>query len=192
MNKTSDDLNKKLGKLREDKRELGVKIGQMSTTSKSDASYSSAKLDNWQREMESLVEKENELEGELLALQQGPIEPAAEPKAKAEPAKVPDQTLEVATKKAAKEIALIADRSNKRAVEIAKAIYSLTDLLQEQEDDFQAAASLVQVNPEGLSVWQIQASFPQGSLLQDMRVIQKRLLFLRRDLLEKAGLPLVW
>ena len=190
--KTESDLNKKLGKLREDKRELGIKIGQMSTTPKSGPGYSSAKLENWQNELESLLEKENELEGQLLALAQGPIEPAVAPKVKESAVIVPDLTKEAATKKAAKEIAVIADRSDKRAVEIIKAIYSLADLLQEQDDDFNVAATLARVNPEELSAWQIREAFPMGTFHEDIHIHQKRLTFLRRDLLDKAGLEPVW
>jgi len=42
-------LTKRLNELRESKRELGIKVGRMATTPRSDPSFSSSKLEGWQR-----------------------------------------------------------------------------------------------------------------------------------------------
>ena len=92
---------------------------------------------------------------------------------------------------AAREITLLLDRSNK-AVDITRQIYKLADQLKEQEKDWNLAAATVQVNPEELSAWQVREAFPLGDLINIMVNVQRRISFLRRVLLEKAGQPIVW
>jgi len=186
-------LMKRLSEVRETKRELGIKIGEMSHTPKSDPNYSSAKMENWQREYKELEEKESEIQGQLLALEGGTVEVGIPAPTKVElVAKIPDPELDAATKKAAKEITLLFDRSNKRAVDITQEVYKLVDLLQEQEKDWNLAAAAVHVNPGELSAWQVREAFPLGDLMNIMVNVQKRIGFVRRDLLEKAGLPMGW
>jgi DNA repair exonuclease SbcCD ATPase subunit len=199
-----DALEKKLSEMRKEQRELSIRFGRMATTPKSDPSYSSAKMQNMQMELDKLDEKINDLEGQLLELDQGPdtsspvkpkpsIAMAEPPKAQAElEVKPMDPELEARTKKAAKEIEQLLERSDKRAVAITKAVYALADLLQEQEEDWRAAVKAVQVNPDKLSAWQIRESFPMHDLLKVIITVQHRLRLLRRDLLDKAGLPPVW
>jgi hypothetical protein len=62
-------ISKKLIKLREDKHELSVKIGQMAKTPRSDGSYSSASLTNWLAELEKLSDKEQELAASLAEVE---------------------------------------------------------------------------------------------------------------------------
>jgi len=100
--------------------------------------------------------------------------------------------LEATTKKAEKEIARLLDQSNRRAIEITREIYKHADLCQEQEKDWNLAAAEVHVNLDELSAWQVREAFPLGDLLNIMVTIQKRIGFVRRNLLEKADLQPVW
>jgi seryl-tRNA synthetase len=193
MAKNKTGLKKELSELREKRRELGVKIGGMSHNPKSDPSYSSAKMENMQREMDKFDEEISELEGKLLDLAGAAIEPPNAPASKSEPAPRPtDIELEARTKKAAKEIAILTDRCDKRALDITREVYKLVDLCRATEDDWQAAVALVHVNPDELSCWQIQQSFPMVTLLKDLITVQRRIMLVKPELLEKTGLPPVW
>jgi hypothetical protein len=65
-------------------------------------------------------------------------------------------------------------------------------LCQDQEEDWRAAVALVSINPDELSAWRIQLSFPMVTLLKDLITVQRRIQIVKPDLLEKAGLPPVW
>jgi len=186
-------LKKRLSEVRDSKHELGIKIGRMSITPRSSPDFSSSKLSNWMQDLKELEDKESEIQGEISILESGSVEISSpspiKPEMSPEP---PDPDREAATKKAAKEITLLADRSNKRAIDIAREIYKLVDLLHEQEKDWNMAAAAAHVNPDELSAWQVREAFPMGDLLGFLINTQKRIGFVRRDLLEKAGLPMIW
>jgi hypothetical protein len=186
-------LTKRLSEVHEKKHELGIKIGRMNITPRSDPSYSGSKLSNWMQELKELEDKESEIQGELLTLDGGTVEVGTPAPSKVEPApEAPDPDLETATRKAEKEITRLLDQSNNRAIEIAREIYKLTDLLKEQEKDWNLAGAAVHVNPDKLSAWQVREAFPVGDLLNFMIITQRRIGFVHRDLLEKAVLPMVW
>jgi hypothetical protein len=185
-------LEKRLREIRESKRDLGIKIGRMATTPRSDPNYSPSRLEGWQREVKDLEEKESEIQGQFLDLEGGTVE-VATPAPTVEPAaKTPNTVNEEAVKKAAKEIEALSNRCDKRALDITKEIYKLVELCQSQEDDFKAAVALVSVNSNELSAWKIQLSFPMVTLLADLITVQRRIQFMKPDLLEKTGLPPVW
>jgi hypothetical protein len=50
---------------------------------------------------------------------------------------------------------MMLDRSDKREVEITRAVYKLVDMLQGQQKDWHTAVVQVQLNPEVLSAWQV-------------------------------------
>jgi ribosomal protein L16 Arg81 hydroxylase len=185
-------LTKKLSEIRESKRGLGIKIGQMATTPRSDPNYSPSRMEGRQREVKDLDEKEAELLGQLLELEGGTVEvgtpaPTIEPEAK-----IQNPADEEAIKKAAKEIEALSNRCDKRALDITKEVYKLVELCQSQEDDWKATVALVSINPDELSTWRIELSFPMVTLLKDLITVQRRIQLIKPELLEKTGLPPVW
>jgi hypothetical protein len=114
-----------LSEVRDAKRESGIKICRKNITPESEPEYSGSKLSNWMQDRKELEDKEVEIQGELLVSEGETIEVGI-PTPKAElVAPLPDPDLETTTKNAAKEIALLLDRSNKRAVDITTGVINL-------------------------------------------------------------------
>jgi hypothetical protein len=62
-------IEKQLIELREKRRTVGIMIGNMARTPKSDYHYSVAKMDDWIRQAEKLDDQINELEGKRIELE---------------------------------------------------------------------------------------------------------------------------
>jgi DNA repair exonuclease SbcCD ATPase subunit len=63
-----EKLEKKLSELAEEKLEVTKKLGAMAHTPKYEPSYSSAKLENWKKDVERLEESETKVHGQLEEL----------------------------------------------------------------------------------------------------------------------------
>ncbi|MFZ2146284.1 MAG: hypothetical protein WAV28_03615 [Sedimentisphaerales bacterium] len=62
-------IEKQLNELQEKRRALGIEIGIMAKTPKSAYNYSSAKLDDWLRQLEKLDEQINVMQGRRIELE---------------------------------------------------------------------------------------------------------------------------